>query len=126
MATAYYRLRKPFTSVRAESCGAHVKLTLWINHGSAGSLTVRNDELASVLLALASDDVALQISVSSAGGTMFKEDGLSTDTILISEDGELTCLSNIVPDEPRCPKCGYSKKDAQLHGDHHLCSGRIP
>ena len=21
----------------------------------------------------------------------------------------------------RCPHCGYSKQDAQIHADHHLC-----
>ena len=28
--------------------------------------------------------------------------------------------------KPQCPKCGYTKEDAQIHGDHHLCSGKIP
>ena len=23
--------------------------------------------------------------------------------------------------ESRCPACGYTKADAQFHGDHHLC-----
>ncbi len=26
----------------------------------------------------------------------------------------------------RCPSCGYTKEDAALHGDHHLCKGTIP
>ncbi len=31
-----------------------------------------------------------------------------------------------VRDEPRCPECGYTQADASLHGDHHLCRGKIP
>lgn len=29
-------------------------------------------------------------------------------------------------DEGRCPKCGYTKRDCQIHGDHHLCDGPGP
>lgn len=25
-----------------------------------------------------------------------------------------------------CPKCGYTAKDQEIHGDHHLCDGKIP
>lgn len=28
--------------------------------------------------------------------------------------------------ELRCPDCGYSQEDADIHGDHHLCIGKIP
>jgi len=27
---------------------------------------------------------------------------------------------------PRCPECGYTEQDAKIHGDHHLCKGKIP
>jgi hypothetical protein len=27
---------------------------------------------------------------------------------------------------PRCPRCGYTKVDALIHGDHRLCGGSIP
>ena len=33
-------------------------------------------------------------------------------------DGICTC--------PHCPRCGYTKFDQQLHGDHQLCPGEIP
>ena len=29
-------------------------------------------------------------------------------------------------DDLRCPECGYSQEDADLHGDHGLCLGKIP
>ena len=28
--------------------------------------------------------------------------------------------------KPHCPICGYTKKDALTHMDHHLCKGNIP
>ncbi len=32
----------------------------------------------------------------------------------------------LTAEEPRCPKCGYTKEDALIHCDHHLCDGQIP
>jgi len=29
-------------------------------------------------------------------------------------------------DVPRCPKCGYSRKDCEIHMDHHLCGEPTP
>jgi hypothetical protein len=29
-------------------------------------------------------------------------------------------------DNLRCPVCGYSQEDADIHGDHGLCLGKIP
>lgn len=26
----------------------------------------------------------------------------------------------------RCPECGYTKEDALIHWDRHLCKGKIP
>lgn len=28
--------------------------------------------------------------------------------------------------KPHCPVCGYTKEDAAIHMDHHLCKGEIP
>lgn len=28
--------------------------------------------------------------------------------------------------EAHCPTCGYTKKDASIHMDHHLCSNKNP
>ena len=28
--------------------------------------------------------------------------------------------------ELRCPQCGYTKEDAGMWLDHHLCKGKIP
>jgi hypothetical protein len=28
--------------------------------------------------------------------------------------------------KPHCSVCGYTKEDAAIHLDHHLCKGKIP
>jgi hypothetical protein len=49
------------------------------------------------------------------------------DTILTARAMLQKHLEEISPEKvKRCPKCGYSKADAQLHMDHHLCHGKIP
>ncbi len=38
-------------------------------------------------------------------------------------------MSNDTPAPPEpacCPKCGYTKEDQAIHGDHYLCTGTIP
>lgn len=53
MSTSYYRLAVPFTHLRVEEQGgAHVRLTLWVNHANAGALTLRTEELSDVLNAV--------------------------------------------------------------------------
>lgn len=29
-------------------------------------------------------------------------------------------------DDTRCPDCGYTKRDAEIHMDHHLCENKTP
>ena len=36
---------------------------------------------------------------------------------------EVEQLRNLLP---RCPECGYSKEDCDIHMDHHLCKGPGP
>lgn len=40
MSTYYCKLKKPWTSIRVERSVAHCYVTLWQNHGNAGTLTV--------------------------------------------------------------------------------------
>lgn len=28
-------------------------------------------------------------------------------------------------EHPRCPRCGYTPCDEQIHGDHHLCESKV-
>jgi hypothetical protein len=79
-------------------------IALRVNYSGAGVLTVRNDEVPDVLLALASGDYAVRVSVMKFGidpgkkVLTFNDDDLEPDTTLISENGELTCLAEIDPD----------------------------
>ncbi len=55
MSTSYYRLREPVTSLRIERNETHARLSIWTNHGLAGTLVLRGDELAPLLCALSLD-----------------------------------------------------------------------
>ena len=135
MRTNYFRLKKPFTSVRTTVGGGHTQLSIWVNHAKAGDITLRNSEVPIVLQALAQDLPAVRRVATAEGGTRldFDDDNLESEHVLISEYGDLTCLGDLeaqavkdVPDEARCPECGYSAEDARIHGDHKLCKGKLP
>lgn len=52
-----------------------------------------------------------------------KNESLSIADIL----GQIESAFVAVQDEPqRCEKCGYTAEDETIHGDHHLCGGKIP
>ena len=97
MSTSYFRLKKPFTSVRTTARGGHTQLALWVNHAKAGDITLRNEEVPAVLLALRRNESAVTQCGAAAGGTQlyFDDDNLEPDTQLISEYGDLTCLGNL-------------------------------
>lgn len=98
MSTDYFRLRKPFTSVRVTEMGAqHKELALWVNHARAGHLTLRNEEVA-VLLGLRRDESACTRHAGHPDYLSYNDDDLELDTVLISESGELTTLQ-ILKDE---------------------------
>ena len=102
MSTEYYRLKPPFTSARCTVGGGHTKLSLWVNHVKAGSITLRNEAVPGVLLALAIGELVLRKAIGLFGNVgevslHFMDDDLEPDTPLISEYGELTCLAEIDP-----------------------------
>ena len=57
MGTNFYALHDPITSIKLESNGAHTKITIWINHANAGTLTIRNNEVGGFCLALRGEQV---------------------------------------------------------------------
>lgn len=65
-----------------------------------------------------------EIDISNDLEPLVKEFGSYIDAVayaftLSTESAELRPL-------PQCPKCGYTKYDALIHFDHHLCDGKIP
>lgn len=46
---SFFLTKIPITSIRAAICGGHTELSLWVNHGRAGSLVVRNEEVLPML-----------------------------------------------------------------------------
>jgi hypothetical protein len=107
MSTAYYRLKRPFTSVRLSVGGGHTQLSLWVNHAKAGDITLRNDEVSAVIAVLKRDEPAVTKHGIGNGETRldFMDDDVEDDTLLISEYGELTTLEEIdnKSSNPRTP-----------------------
>ena len=97
MSTNYFRLKKPFTSVRTTVGGGHTQLAIWVNHAKAGDITLRNSEVPSVLQALSQDLPAVRRVATAEGGTRldFDDDNLESEHVLISEYGDLTCLGDL-------------------------------
>ncbi len=102
MSTEYYRLKKPFTSVRTRPVGVHVAMSLWVNHAKTGELTLRQDEVKDVLLALARGSSAVRQFGTADGATQIEyyDDDVEDDTILISQYGELTSVESISQRDP--------------------------
>jgi hypothetical protein len=48
---------------------------------------------------------------------------LSTEICTVQRAGDDVVYSY---KRPRCPKCGYSQADQDMHMDHRLCNGVIP
>ncbi len=93
MSTDYYRFRKPFTSAEIEPGPAHSRLRLFVNHALAGEITVRNEEVAGVLMALACDQPAITTSGPLDFGSALAD--VEPTTCLISERGDLVHGSDI-------------------------------
>ena len=60
-----------------------------------------------------------------------KDHALSGAYYADGDHGKRDCFAGcaevtLLDEPPRCPKCGYSQQDADLHGDHYLCDGAIP
>ena len=49
MSTNYYRLSPPVTHLRLEDKGGHDRISIWVNHGLAGSLIVSKRETRGII-----------------------------------------------------------------------------
>ena len=100
MGTEYYKLKPPVTSVKVvEENPSHTKLSIWINHGLAGTLTLRTKEVQNLLRILADDGMCV-LHTRWGGlerGTVVtvNDTSLPEDTVIVSEYGRLSTISEI-------------------------------
>ena len=81
--TYYYDLKKPVTYVEFDNGeGGHYHVSIWVNHGFSGILTIRKDELNDLLKLLSSD----KIIYSSRDDEVIKMNE-TNNLIVISEHG---------------------------------------
>ena len=96
MSTSYYRIKKPFTSLRTEDIpgAGYTDIGIWVNHAKAGVIVVRNEEVADVLMAFRRSVSAVAQSGIEGGHTVldYDDDDVEDDTPLISDCGELTTV----------------------------------
>ena len=103
MSTSYHYLSDPVTSVRIVPYGPHVLLSIWVNHGLAGSLTLLEAEARRLLLNLSdnhADGDTCPMRTHFGGnevGTVVTENvrGLDPELVLISEYGEPRTVGQI-------------------------------
>jgi hypothetical protein len=101
MSTSYYRLAEPVTSLRAVTDGQHVRLTVFVNHANAGTLTLREEETRDFVRLLSiSDDSLCAIRTHYGGdekGCVVTENtpGMDPSLTLVSEYGEIVSVAEI-------------------------------
>jgi len=49
MSTSYYRLKPPITHLRLEDTGGHNRLSIWVDHGLAGTLVLPKEATRDVI-----------------------------------------------------------------------------
>ena len=99
MSTNYYRLRKPIASIEvADAAALFLSVTLHMERGEVAILNVPASDWSALLLMFATCHTPSVIRYDRPGGGMVvyvNDQGLSDDTQLISESGELTTLAEV-------------------------------
>jgi len=102
MSTSYYRLKPPVTHLRLEEGDGHDRLTIWVNHANAGTLTLRKEEMREMLdcfiLHEADNECPLRSYWGGAdrGAVVYaNENDLPDEMMVISEYGELLTVAQV-------------------------------
>ena len=99
MGTNYYRLRSPITHLRLEESPGHDRLTLWVNHANAGTITLRNEETHEFILGFVDKNEPIMYAYWSGfeQGTVvrIKKANLLDKTVVISEYGEVLTVAEV-------------------------------
>jgi len=98
MSTEYYDLAEPFSSIRLDESGPHVRVTLWEAGANVGTLTLTRDG-ATAFLRLLADRQTVRASTSYGGAdrgcVVTADPGLRDELQVISEYGELKTLAEV-------------------------------
>ncbi len=102
MSTSYQYLKSPITSIRVDRNCSHSRITIFINHANAGTLTVRVEEEPGFLYLLSenADDTKCPLRTSYGGkdvGCVVTENvrGLDPLLVLIDEYGRPVTVGEI-------------------------------
>lgn len=111
MSTSYYGLAPPITFLKLDSGkGGHDRLSIWVNHGLAGTLTLREEETRDILIRFTGPECLLHVYYGSpdtgAVVAVFSPD-LPDEAVMISEYGELTTVAQVKA------QCGVGKRSGE-------------
>ena len=100
MSLFYYRLKLPVTNLRAKGTGAHVELTIWVNHATAGTLCLRINELSDFALSFAAIEYGACLRTHHGGqgrGLVVDviDSSLSDDVTVVSAVGTITTVGEV-------------------------------
>lgn len=99
MSTSYYRLRSPITHLRLESGGGHDRLSIWIDHGLAGVLTLPKEATRDLARAFILDsECPLRThwdSERQKAVVVVNDESLPDEVAVVSEYGELLTVGDV-------------------------------
>lgn len=98
MSTSYYPLRAPVTYLRPEIMGGHTHVGIWVNHGKAGTLVVRNEEWRELLNVLTAENTTVlrtHWGGQDVGAIVDDTPGLTDEQQVVSEYGELMTVGQV-------------------------------
>ena len=103
MSTTFYRLGGGVTSLRLATLGGHTEISIWVNGGRAGALTLREKEVPEFLYLLRGREFCNRASTG-LGMLLSRELSLTDSELslvdpelrLISEYGELTTVGKLL------------------------------
>lgn len=98
MSTNYYRLNPPITHLRLEDRGGHDRISIWVDHGLAGSLTVSKRETRGIIQMFSSDKCSLCTHWAGAERGVVvtvNDETIPDEAVVISEYGELLTVAEV-------------------------------
>lgn len=100
MSLAFYRLEPPVTSLRAETFGQRVKLSVWVEHALAGALMLPINSASNFILSLTAIGHGICLYTHFGGpkkGLVVDvfDTSLADDTVVVSAVGTVTTIGEV-------------------------------